>query len=406
MDNEFNIFPVEECRKLIARITDEDNSDPNQCIGEIEKINKLFREALNRKCSFDDLAISLKDDVSQLLKFCVPRINYEIKAGCKAKKCKDRINGVIGVFVVPNYQLNINTTAEEIAAQVDEVYALAVNTFTIPILRKGVTPKAVLQLLWDKYTLEEGVDGSDDIHRIVSRIVNRLFSDSAEGYTERSENACVTAADGANATPDARPESIVVMAEYIATLQTQFSQYVSEACKSSYTINSDAASELAKWIQIPNMTIEMKEQTPYEDAQLKGFVVPYPLLQKTVNKENVIARMKAFVGILKNSSHNYILKAPVEQLKKDIEDIDNQPAQNIDVSLKQVIENNFNVRFIEINTEDSRYANPEYFEVSRSNVDKVVTTRPAVIDCFGKVIFKGRYLVPQSDKDKLNNQHH
>ena len=183
MINKSNIFSFEECRGLISNISSKNYATPNECLAKLMELNALFREAVKQKSRFDNISISQKDNIENLLYLCAPKINYNIEECFKQSVNNDRFK------IIVEYSLNINSTAEDIAKQVEDFYVVACMALTNPILQKGVTPSSILKILWDRYAQEAGVDDSEEIRKIVARIISRLFTDNIEYQNACSNNS-------------------------------------------------------------------------------------------------------------------------------------------------------------------------------------------------------------------------
>ena len=404
MINKSNIFSFEECRGLISNISSKNYATPNECLAKLMELNALFREAVKQKSRFDNISISQKDNIENLLYLCAPKINYNIEECFKQSVNNDRFK------IIVEYSLNINSTAEDIAKQVEDFYVVACMALTNPILQKGVTPSSILKIHWDRYAQEAGVDDSEEIRKIVARIISRLFTDNIEYQNACSNNSIEVGLDVKETTTNFGKwqESFTDLMDSIKLLHNSFVESICNKCKQKQTVSTSAAAKLAKWISIPDLVkieISKIDNEPYMDYQRRELIRPFPKISyfAKLDEEEKQRKLNSFWGILERSSTESILVTSIEKLKEDIEDIPHQPIQDISISLRRVIERNFDVNLIEINNENDRYATPEYFDVARSNVERVVTTRPAVINPERRVIFKGLYLVPLNICETPNN---
>lgn len=408
MTKEINTFPVAECQRLISRISGVVYESPNDCLARLDDIDPLFKDAVRQKFRFDDISTSLKDSLDRLLEYCAPDISYDIVESFSWRRDGATVDS--DDIIIPEYTLSISTTAEEIVEQVDEFYSVAFKALTNSLLNKGVTPVSILKDLVDRYSLEAGVDESEEIRKIVNRMVKRMFSDNAEanGHLYHNPIADNPNLEEAMASVDGRwQDNFANLLDCIKTLDRSLAGYINVEYSSRRGLNTGIISILSRWISQSYVKIRVHKEVvkPYKDTDMRAFIHPFPKMSyaASINKEEVRRRLKSFLKIIEDSSSDSILTTSIEVLKEDIENIPNQPAQDISISLKRVIEKNFNVILLEIDNEDDRYATPEFFEASRANVKSVVTTRPAVLGPGDRVISKGLYLVPMRNTENPNN---
>lgn len=385
------ILFIEECERWIKRVSENTCDSPDICLAQFRDIDTSFRNCVMNRLKFADIPSAMRDNLISLAGYCAPAIDHEISEVITW-------NDDVRDFEVA-YRLSVKAKPEVMAAQIDEFCTVAVNALTDPALRKGVTPLYILETLVDRYAQEEGVDDREEIDRIVSRLLARLYADGG-----KLPDMCPDTAD--NEIPDledllaqsGNAMSLTELNDYLARLGSYIQIYVERTCISEAHPNCGAVTGLARWIKLPHGDIKMsrKNSGPEMDRAARELRWKFPELTFRINidKESLRDQIKRIVDIIMTPKVRSILKTCTQAIRHDIEDIANQPRIDVSILLKNVIERNYMVRFIDVVSEYDKCATPEFFNVERANVPKVKTTRSAVVDSEGKVLYKGLYLVP------------
>jgi len=400
MTNEKKISPVEEWGQILKECGKEcDNL--KECLYGLNFIREKFKEIIRQKFRFDDIPNSIKERLNNLLECCDLDINFHIKDYEKLYYKTIDYNGCKAYMPMCDrkYTLEFVTTAKDIVSQIDNFYKFAKESLSNPLLKKGVTPTYILNSLADRFSLDTGVDNIDDIKEIVNRMKEKIFSENEEkcddvtryGNLEKPNLECAI-----NRVCKEDYDSLDKIINDIKNIKDVLSQYIRALYFSNKEYSFETIAKLAKWISFPYNKIIVKEKIvfPKNDEQNRELRIPFPEIYLSIDiKEDLKETLTLFKDIIEDSSNKTVLKTSIMALKEDIENIPNLK-QDICVSIRDVIQKNFNVKLIEIDSERDKYATIEYFMVSRANVEKVVTTCPAVLWLDNRVIKKGHYLVP------------
>lgn len=414
MSNEIKTFSVEECKRWIDTVSVKTFTSPDDCLKELDMINECFREAMLDKIRFEDISDRMRGLIRELMNYCGPAIDYEIKetstisqeSKVTPNECEIRLNEILG------YTLNIKSSSEDIAAQIDAFYSTAIAALSDPLFKKGYyDPQYVLTIMGESCWLETDVKEPEEIERIASKLVKRFFIEIPEDTdnaflndkVKDTESVGMLECDGQSL----NILNIEGLNTSIKTMRDSVKRYISDKCKYMPHSNPAKISALAQWINLPKFGITVKVSTTAVKIQQAGrkFTLELPERQYLITeKERFSNPLDSVLSIVTEALTNSVMKTSAKLLRRDLENIinlQNDDSKDIRALLKQVICDNFNVDIIEIDNEDDSYATPQYFEVSRSNlVDKPTTTQPAILSKKdGAPILKGHYVVPLAPAD-------
>lgn len=399
---------IEKLRSLISEISGKIYASPNECFEEISRIYSYFQELLRDILSHADFSLALKSDIEKLIEFTTPELHYELSESysCNNDISKLRIN--------VEYKLIIKSTPEEIITQVDEFYSTAVGSLIDPNLLTGVTPSLILKYLVDSYSSNYGIDNKEEIDRIVARLAKRIFIENPGSTVETidtpdHDDKCSIELDGTQILKNVEEwQNLDDLLHNIDNLRLTVAGFFIRKCKAMHVQNMKTVSRLSRWLTAPKLIITSYRQDaqPVVSFSEKMVCIPFPtMIYRTFpDFKKISERLEILIEMFAGSSAS-LLKTNAVSLKHDLENITTQEPQEINISLKNIIEKNFNVWILEVDSESDNYATPEYFNVSRANVEKVMTTKPAVIGLDGKVIYKGLYVVPLDTNDTENEYH-
>lgn len=410
MSNEIKTFSVEECKRWIDTVSVKTFTSPDDCLKELDMINECFREAMLDKIRFEDISDRMRGLIRELMNYCGPAIDYEIKetstisqeSKVTPNECEIRLNEILG------YTLNIKSSSEDIAAQIDAFYSTAIAALSDPLFKKGYYPRRVLTAMGESCWKETDARDPEEIERIASKLVKRFFVEIPEDTDNTSHNDTVKDTESVGMLEcDGQSPNIKGLNTSIKTIRESVQRYISDKCKDMSHSNPAKISALAQWINLPKFGITVKVSTTAVKIQQAGrkFTLELPERQYLITeKERFSNPLDSVLSIVSESLTNSVLKTSAKSLRKNLENIinlQNDDSKDIRALLKQVICDNFNVDIIEIDNEDDSYATPQYFEVSRSNlVGKPTTTQPAILSKKdGAPILKGHYVVPLAPAD-------
>lgn len=382
-------FPTEKYAALLRAIEDKEYSGPNECFEFIAGIDRMFQKALDEDFSCSPLPYASKNRLRDLAGLCSPILDYDIEESYKL--LLRRLAAGRTDYIAPVYSLRIRTTAAEIVRQEEALQAAALGCFANPMLKSGVTPHYILTELVDKSSQEIGVDDPEEIAKIVGRLLSRFFTDREEAETE-------AAAAAFEADPAEAGGRFATFAEVMRVVKSQ-RKIVAARLAAHYCASNPVIATIAEWISPAPASIgvaAMPIGLPAMNDAERIAVIHYPEMQYTIDSVTgpLERNLRKLIGLFKDADSKMLIRTSLTSLKHGLRAIPSLPPQDLSLSLRRLVEDNFNVTLIEVDSEDDRYATPEYFEASRSNVAKVVTTRPAVIGPDGKIIVKGIYVVP------------
>lgn len=166
-------FPADEYNALIEALKVKTYGNPNECMAQLEAVNKMFRDALDQDFALSSLAKDKRNQLRDLAERCAPIVDYDVVKSHRF--ANERIDSL-----APVYSLCIRSSASDLADQAEELYATAIDSLSNPMLKSGVTLSYILTQLVDRYSQEAGVDDPAEIERIAGRLVSRFFTDADE----------------------------------------------------------------------------------------------------------------------------------------------------------------------------------------------------------------------------------
>lgn len=426
MTDDINATIAKGFQKEIGMISEKLYASPDECLSALAGITAYFRENVAEKINFGQIPMALKDTIiNKLIGISSPIVDYNIDwsvmcsspflpvtTASDSKECyvydKD-------FNIKVKYRLTIRSSAEDLASQVDEYCSMAVKSLSDPAFNTNITPTFVLKNLVDTYALERGVDEKEESDRIVGRLVKRFFAEEPQ-----PADKCLGHDESTAQLEDSpRLETAVKrvsewqclhdMLENFALLQRTIVEAIYRISKKNELRNLSEIAEFTKWFSYQkiniNIMVKQEEREPGFDPEKREVRIPLPSILYAIDPD--VSRIEEHVrklwNVIREAHSDSILKTDSLALKHDLEGICNMPPQDIGPLLQGVITRNFNVRLIEVHDDADKYATPEYFEVSRANVKKVVTTKPAVVGIDGNIISKGIYLVPLGNSDFTDN---
>lgn len=385
-------FPSEKYSDLVSKVGRQTYSNPNECLECIGLVDKMFADALEEDFSCSPMPLTSKIRLRDLARLCAPILDYDIEE--TYRWLPQRIKAGRTDYIAPVYSLRIHTSAAEIVRQEEALYATALGSFSNPMLKSGVTPHYILTELIDRYSQEMGIDDPQEIARIVNRLLWRFFTDEVEPDAHESDTpAC-------QSEPEAIGGNFTNFADVMRAARSA-RRIVATRFRENYSGRKRILSSVAEWISPGPVGISVVAESipdPIMDDVERCVKITYPKMLYTIvfPTKQLETNLKKFVSIFRSDGGKALVRTSLTSVRDGLKAILSLPPQDISLSLRKVIEDNFNVTLIEVDSEGHRYATPEYFEVSRSNVSKVVTTRPAVIGPDGKIIAKGIYVVPMN----------
>ena len=384
---------------------------PDECISALTGITTHFRKVAEENIRCKEIPNTLKDNIYTLIDNSTAIVDYDIDCDSPECYCCDK-----DFNITVRSLLTVRSTAEDLAAQVDEFCDQAVMSLSDhTVLNKNITPTFMLKNIVDTYALERGVDEREEIDHIVSRLVKRYFTDA-----QPASEMCPCTDDYDREFADipwltaaienvSQWQTFNKLSENFALLQRSIVRTIYKTGQAQNIPNLDKITKFARWFSFPNVIIKVRQEEngPIIDFEKKEVRIPFPTMLYAIalDQPRLLDYIRKIWRIIQGSYTDSVLKTDSLSLKRDLQEICDKPAQDIGPLLLGAVIRNFDVRLIEIHDEDDQYATPEYFEASRANnVKNVTTTKPAVGGREGKIISKGIYVGPLEDSVKTAPQ--